>query len=203
MNTLTSSKPLLKRKPLWAAMVAFVAAVGFVLVWFEPQKLFIDERVNESFPTAAAPATQPPGPSGAAGSVAPDSSVPAVPPASAAPATTSPAAPMVLARGSFASIEHDTSGTVALIAQPDGSHVLRFEDLTTSNGPDLRVLLSPSLSPDENYEAGSIDLGSLKGNQGNQNYEVPPGSDVAQFRSAVIWCQRFSVAFGIADLRPL
>lgn len=47
---------------------------------------------------------------------------------------------------------------------------------------------------------GAVELGKLKGNLGNQNYTVPAGTDLSQFRSAVLWCQRFSVAFGAADL---
>ena len=72
-----------------------------------------------------------------------------------------------------------------------------------SNGPDVRVYLVAA--PDTNDDAtviqsGFIDLGSMKGNIGNQNYEVPPDTDLSRYRSVSIWCRRFGVNFGAAPL---
>ncbi|MFN0027639.1 MAG: DM13 domain-containing protein [Acidimicrobiales bacterium] len=236
MQAIPEPRPWPRRKAMWAALAVLVAGLGFVLVWFQPQKLFMDETVNEDFPVAVAGtdrtdpdparpgsttsvAGAPPSTTAVPSSTIPSSIIPSsiipsstVPfgtvlmgtvPMSTVPSSLAAAEPVVVARGSFQSIEHDTSGTVLLIAQPDGSHVLRFEDLDTSNGPDLQVLLSPSNAAAESYEEGSVELGRLKGNQGDQNYAIPTGTDPGAWRSAVIWCERFSVAFGIADLRPL
>ncbi len=79
---------------------------------------------------------------------------------------------------------------------------MRFENLETSNGPDLRVYLSEVPAGDDWYAYGEryVDLGSLKGNIGDQNYEVPDDVDLDRYVSAVIWCRRFAVGFGVAPL---
>jgi hypothetical protein len=80
--------------------------------------------------------------------------------------------------------------------------VLRFEDLKTSEGPDVRVYLSArdADAAKAGLGDGALELGKLKGNLGNQNYTVPAGTDLSRFHSVVIWCERFSVSFGAADL---
>ncbi|MEU1984051.1 DM13 domain-containing protein [Nocardia sp. NPDC019395] len=108
-----------------------------------------------------------------------------------------------IASGSFVSHEHSTSGNVELQQQPDGNAVVRIIDLRTSDGPALHVWLSdqPITGDGSNLDDGRyVDLGSLEGNEGNQNYTVPPGTDSAAFRTVVIWCERFSVSFGAAAL---
>ncbi len=79
----------------------------------------------------------------------------------------------------------------------DGSEqrFLRFENFSTNNGPDLKVILRA-----ENGEL--INLGPLEGNIGNQNYEIPPGVDLDVFSFVEIYCERFSVTFGGAQLSP-
>ena len=154
----------------------------FVLVWFQPQKLFLDQRVDEDAPAVAATT---PSPGATPDDVGGDR------PAS------------ILARGEFRSLEHTTTGQVLLIELGDGSRVLRFEDLSTSNGPDLHVYLSVLPAGDDWYvydDEEFVDLGKLKGNIGSQNYEIPDDVDVTRFRSAVVWCERFSVGFGVAPL---
>ena len=164
-----------RHRLLFAAGAALSLGLGiFVLVWFQPQKLFIEKTVNE-----AAPIQTPSAAASAAG-----------------------ARSAVLATGPFRSLEHKTTGTVRLLRLDDGSHVLRVEDLDTSNGPVLRVYLS-ELGPDlgwRDYGKRYLDLGGLKGNRGDQNYRVPAGTDVSKFKSVVIWCSRFSVGFGVAPL---
>lgn len=81
--------------------------------------------------------------------------------------------------------------------------VLRLVDLRTSNGPVVHVWLSAADSHASNgaiNRAAHPDLGGLKGNIGNQNYPVPAGIAATGFRTAVIWCSRFHVAFGAAPL---
>ena len=111
----------------------------------------------------------------------------------------------VAAVGSFISRSHPSSGTAAVLT--DGTQTfLRFDDdFATDNGPDLNVYLSAAGPNDSVGDLGSdfIDLGDMKGNIGAQNYEVPAGTDLGRYRTVVIWCVRFSVAFGAAELAPV
>ncbi|GAA5057656.1 DM13 domain-containing protein [Nocardia callitridis] len=106
--------------------------------------------------------------------------------------------------GSFVSHEHSTTGEVSLQTLTDGTVTLRLADLRTSDGPALHVWLSDQpLEPGQggNLDDGRhVDLGSLKGNEGNQNYAVPAGTDLTGLQTAVIWCERFGVSFGAATL---
>jgi hypothetical protein len=178
-----------RNRTLFAVVAALViAGVVFVLVWFQPQKLFLDQRVAEGLPGAAAqPLDQSPGIPSPSGAAAPD-------PVEGDLTT--------LAHGRFQSLEHETGGRALILEEADGSRYLRFEDLETSNGPDLHVYLSEIAASDDWYAYGErfVDLGKLKGNIGDQNYEIPRRVDLSRYRSAVIWCKRFSVGFGVAPL---
>ncbi|RLU77443.1 electron transporter [Streptomyces griseocarneus] len=111
-----------------------------------------------------------------------------------------------LATGELISHEHRTTGTVRILELPDGSRTLRLEGLDTSNGPDLRVLITDA--PVKEGRAGWYvfddgahrSLGSLKGNKGDQNYPLPAGLDLGRYTSVSIWCDRFDVSFGAAAL---
>jgi hypothetical protein len=81
--------------------------------------------------------------------------------------------------------------------------VLRFTDFATSNGPDVHVYLVAAADARDSAtvtEAEFIDLGSLKGNKGDQNYELAADVDLQKYRSVTIWCKRFSVNFATAPL---
>ena len=124
-----------------------------------------------------------------------------VDPGDTAPAVPDP--PKESARAAFRSLEHTTTGQAIVTEFPDGRRVVRFEDFETSNGPDLRVYLSAGSSDaafGKEYGEDFVELGRLKGNLGNQNYEIPAGTDLAKYRNAVVWCARFSVGFGVATL---
>jgi hypothetical protein len=168
-----------------------VAVIVFIAVWFQPQKLFIDDHVDEAAPsvTASAPATT---------QTARTESSPTT--VETAPVTT--AGNGTLATGSFRSLEHTTTGQALVLLLPGGQRVLRFEDLDTSNGPDLRVILSsaPSTAGDKDFGDDYVELGKLKGNIGNQNYDIPSDVDLSRYSSAVVWCHRFKVGFGVAGL---
>jgi hypothetical protein len=85
----------------------------------------------------------------------------------------------------------------------DGKKTLRLTDFETSNGPDVHVYLVAAADAKDNdsvKNAGFVDLGSMKGNIGDQNYDVPANVDLAKYRAATIWCARFSVNFGTAPL---
>jgi hypothetical protein len=188
---------LVHRHPVIAA-VAGIAGAGFivfVLVWFQPQKLFLNKTVNEPVPGVVQ--TNPAEESTATGSAA-------ATPNSAGTVPSSVPVLNVVASGSFHSLEHPTTGRAVVLGRSDGTVILRLENLNTSNGPDLRVYLSqvPAGRDLHAYRNGFIDLGPLKGNRGSQNYAIPAGTDLSNFKSAVIWCRRFLVGFGVAPLLP-
>src|SRR5689334_18051474 len=146
-------------------VVLIVAGFG---AWyaFRPERLFINQKVNEQFPTAAA-ASNP------------------------------------LASGQFHSGAHETKGMATVFQLADGKKTLRLTDFQTSNGPDVHVYLVAAADAKDNdtvKNAGFLDLGSLKGNIGDQNYDVPGNIDLAKYRAATIWCARFNVNFGTAPL---
>ena len=109
----------------------------------------------------------------------------------------------VLASGSFHSVAHDSKGMASIYQLADGKRLLRFTDFQTSNGPDVRVYLVAANDASDSEtvkKAGFLELGSLKGNVGDQNYDIPADVDLAKYRAVTIWCKRFSVNFGTAPL---
>jgi hypothetical protein len=186
-----------RRKRVWivaAASVALVMVVG-ALVLFKPWLLFVDVRVNDDIPVAA-PLLSP----------GPSVSPPAGEPTPSGPPAVEPQTAVQIAEGSLISHEHATTGTVRIITQPDGTRVLALENLDTTNGPDVHVWLSAAdvvEGTDGWYTAGSadyFDLGLIKGNQGNQVYEIPAEVDLTQYKSVDLWCVQFAVSFGAAQL---
>ena len=109
----------------------------------------------------------------------------------------------VLSSGPFHSVAHDSKGTATIYQLADGKRILRFTNFETSNGPDVHVYLVAANDASDNEtvkKAGFLELGSLKGNIGDQNYEIPADVDLAKYRAVTIWCKRFSVNFGTAPL---
>jgi hypothetical protein len=168
------------RPLLWALLAVGAVIVVVALALFEPWKLVVDDRVDEAAPVAEQPVA-------------------------AAP----PAEPVVLARGELITHEHESSGSVVVVELPDGSRVLRMEDLNTSNGPDLHVWITdaPVIEGRDGWgvfdDGRYVDLGELKGNIGSSNYPLPPEVDLAELSSVSVWCQRFAVSFAAADLEPV
>jgi hypothetical protein len=103
-----------------------------------------------------------------------------------------------LVRAPFRSHEHATAGTATVVRLADGRRFATLTGFSTSPGPDLRVRLVPGTSIDGGAP-GAVDLGRLKGNRGDQQYEIPPGVRV-RGRTLVIWCRAFSAPFGSARL---
>ncbi|HZB60797.1 MAG TPA: DM13 domain-containing protein [Actinomycetota bacterium] len=169
-----------RTRVLLLGLVVAVVAAGGAVAWFQPQKLLIDQRVDEALPGQAAPSQGPA----------------ATPAPSGGPAT--------VATGRFRSLGHTTSGRVAVLEVDGGRRYLRLDDLATSNGPDLFVYLSaaPADGPRDRFDDEFLSLGRLKANQGNQNYEIAAGTRLGRYRSVVIWCRRFTYAFGAAELDP-
>jgi hypothetical protein len=175
----TASSLLRRHRWLPWAGVVLVLLIGFVLWFFEPQALLLDDTVSEAAPQV----DEAPGSSddnaGANGS-----------------------SRGVVSEGDFRPLAHDARGTAVLIEAADGNTYLRFEDFEVENGPDLKVYLSraEANAPEDELAADIVDLGGLKGNAGDQNYIVPASVDLTQYRSAVVWCRRFSVGFAVAPL---
>ena len=169
------------RRRTWIVVVAAVLVVlgAVTLIWFQPQKLFYDNTVDEAIPSASATAEP-----------------------TDATASPAPTEPVELARGTFISREHETTGTARILRLADGQQILRLEGFETSNGPALFVYLSqnPADGEDGAFDDDYIDLGELKGNIGDQNYVIPAEIDPLGYTSVVVWCDRFSVSFGAADI---
>jgi hypothetical protein len=109
-----------------------------------------------------------------------------------------------LESGRFHGVAHPTEGTATIYRMADGSHILRLTNFKTSNGPDVHVYVvaADDASDSETVQrAGFIDLGSIKGNIGDQNYRLGSEVDLAKYRTVSVWCKRFSVNFGAAALR--
>ena len=107
--------------------------------------------------------------------------------------------------GSFRDADsfHRGSGLAIIYRGPGGGHVLRLDSFSVTNGPELHVMLSPHRDPTRGSEVrtqGYVDLGKLKGNKGDQNYEIPDSVDVGIQASVVIYCKPFSVVFSVATL---
>lgn len=107
--------------------------------------------------------------------------------------------------GLLAGRAHPTSGRASVYQAPDGKRGLRLTDFMTSNGPDVHVVLAQSVdeSLKQDFVKGqlnTVELGPLKANQGNQNYDLPASTDLSKYDVVVIYCERFNVVFGIAKL---
>jgi hypothetical protein len=90
---------------------------------------------------------------------------------------------------------HNAEGKAKILTLSDGSQILRLEDFRSTNGPDVHLYLSIDKQPSD-----FIDLGRLKANIGNQNYQIPLDTDFNKYKYVLIWCQPFSVLFGSAQL---
>jgi len=112
---------------------------------------------------------------------------------------------VILAMGQWHGVDsfHQAQGKALLVRLPDGRRFIRLEDFRVTNGPDLYVYLSGHPSPRTGaqlHEGAAFEVAPLKGNIGNQNYELPADLDVSNFKSVAIYCKRFSVMFGSAEL---
>ena len=90
---------------------------------------------------------------------------------------------------------HDAQGDTFTIPLENGKEVLRLENFKTTNGPDLYVYLST-----DKEASDYVDLGRLKANSGNQNYDIPSDANLEKYNKVLIWCKAFGVLFGSAEL---
>jgi hypothetical protein len=187
-----------RRHPVAAILTLAVAAVIIPPTgWYLGSPLFISTSIDEPAPVAvASPVASRVTPSAEPSPV--DPSVRPSPAPSPSPLP-SPSPEHVERTGSFEGADefHFGRGTARLVETGPGAFTVRLEDFAVRNGPDLFVYLSPSA---EGYAEDAIELGRLKADRGNQNYEVPAGTDVAAARSVVIWCRQFRVLFATAEL---
>jgi hypothetical protein len=120
------------------------------------------------------------------------------------PGTEEASSALVVESGSFSGVMHPTMGTATIYGLVDGNRVLRFTNFRTSNGPDVHVYLVAADDAKDSAtvrQADFVDLGTIKGNIGNQNYAVGHDLDLSKYRTVSIWCKRFAVNFGAAPLR--
>ena len=160
----------MSKKSLIVVLGLIVLIGGWAL--FRPEKLFVNQTVSEGFPATTK-------------------------------ASTTSAAPVALAAGQFHKVAHDGRGTATVYRLPDGKRTLRLTNFETSNGPALHLYLvaaQDAADSDTVKTAGFLDLGDLKGNQGDQNYDLPANADLAKYQAVTVWCQRFSVNFATAPL---
>jgi hypothetical protein len=166
------------KRRTWIVGLVVLGAIGWYL--FRPELLFVRTRVNESLPVTASTET-------------------------VGRTSAGVTAPASLLTGRFHSVAHETTGSATVHELPDGKRVLRLTEFTTSNGPDVRVYLVAASDASDNEtvtKAGFVELGRLKGTEGDQNYDVPADLDLGKYRAVTIWCRRFSVNFGTAPLTP-
>jgi hypothetical protein len=159
------------RVPVLGAYLVTVAVVGFYL----GRSMFLDDQVDEDVVMAA--------------------------PERAAPRGEERPRNVLLAGARFRSVAHSATGTASAIRRAGGGRVLTLTSFEVDNGPDLRVYLVAGPARDESEVDDFEDLGALKGNKGDQQYDIPRGLDLDRYSTVVIWCRAFSVNFARAPLR--
>jgi hypothetical protein len=181
--------------------VSAAAAVGIAAVMAVASSFLLGPYFERSFLDEASPLTSAEGmgegPTAATtGNAGATPSPPATDPTAAAPGAG------VLRQGEWRDGEpgHNGEGVAKIIRTAEGKLVLRVEMFSVTNGPDLFVVLSPD---DDGYADGSLNLGGLKATDGNFNYEIPDGTDLSQYRSAVVWCRGADITFAYAPLEDV
>ena len=193
---------LLLRKPV-LIILAVIAIPILAFAWWLLSPLFLNTTVTEEFPLSATADM----PSGVTQEEAEDimEGMAKINMDAVEPMPEKMAEATVLAAGKFRDGDsfHKGSGDVSLYRLANGDAVLRFEGLSVTNGPDLHILVSTHSDPmtkGELRDAGYSTLGPLKGNRGDQNYELPSDVDPDSIGSVIIYCMPFHVIFSVAPL---
>jgi hypothetical protein len=187
-----------KRHPVRSGLAIVVAlAIGLPVTWYLASPIWVRTELIEPEPATEVAAVASPTAT-TSDRPAPSSSEQVAPSASASPMPTAFAARTV-ASGEFHGTDdfHFGRGTARIVETAPGSFVLRLLDFSVRNGPDLYVYLSPDSG---DYDDGALELGKLKATDGSFGYELPHGTDPADFGSAIIWCRQFSHLFAVAPL---
>lgn len=182
---LASLALFLRRREMWPALAAFAVTAAAAGIYLGAETL-IDDKVDEDVVTAQAPSGEQSG-------------------ADRGRAERSGQRPagsvnVLLSRGRFESLEHETTGVAQVIEVPGRRRILTLTRFETDNGPDLRVYLATADANRDSAGDAFLDLGGLKGNVGDQQYEIPSGADLERLTKVVVWCRVFSVGFGAAPL---
>jgi hypothetical protein len=154
---------------------------------------FVDDVVDEAGPSIAAARRN-----AAVQMTAPPATEPGVAPT--APPVTAPPAPVLRGGGQFVGLAgHEGTGNAAIIRLPDGSQVLRFENFDIQNGPDLKLYLVPGADRRAPEDSAHF-FGDLRGNVGDQTYEIPTDYPVSPGPwTVLVWCEAFTVEFVAAS----
>lgn len=135
-----------------------------VALWwaFRPEKLWINQTVNESAPFDVSGEPEP------------------------------------IFNGQF---DGKARARVTVFKKPGGAQYLRLRDLTVSEDADAHVELSKSIDADK---AGldSIDLGPLRSNQNDQDYDLPAAADLTKYHAVAICNKRTGAVLSVAKLEP-
>ncbi len=155
-------------------LVLIILGVAWYL--FRQERLFINARVNEKFPESASEQK-----------------------------VQSAGSPIALFIGHFHGVAHEGDGVATIYQLPNCERIFRFTEFKTSNGPEVQIYLvaaDDANDSDTVKKAGFVSIGSIKGNIGDQNYDVPSDVDLAKYKAVTIWCRRFGVNFAAAPLSP-
>lgn len=160
-------------KKILALVVVLVLGVGLYL--FQPWRLWTSTTVNEQFPTNTEQNKQ---------------------------EKSEQKEPKLLKKATFKSLAHETSGEASVYEMPDGKKILRFENLVSSDGPDVKVVITPDKNATTGWEKEKYkNLGASKATHGNINYELPGNISLEEIGSVVLWCERFNESFGVANFK--
>ena len=155
-------------------IILALIVIGVAWYLFRPERIFINQTVNEEFPAGTS-----------------------------AESVKSGDSATVLVSGNFHGVAHETKGVATIYELPGGKKVLRFSEFETSNGPDVQVYLVAADDANDSEtvtNAGFIHIGALKGNIGDQNYDLPADVNLDKYKAVTVWCRRFGVNFGTAPL---
>lgn len=170
---------MLRRIPRWAwIVIAVLVVAGAPIAWYLGSPLFINRVVDEPFPITTDTPTSGATPADATGGT-------------------------VVARGTFVGADdfHRGAGS-ATVYRAGQTLILRLDAFTVTNGPDLHVILTKHASPKTSRDVndGYLEVAKLKGNSGSQNYTLPAGTSLSEYRTVVIYCRPFHVVFATAPL---
>lgn len=118
--------------------------------------------------------------------------------AAAKPSKQKPSGPVSLAKGSFSGADgHVGQGEAEVVRTSAGKRLLTFTDFDVDPGAKVVVWLTREASS----VGDRIELGNLKGNVGNQQYEIPSSADLSEYDTVVLYCTPFTVRIATAGLR--